>query len=81
MLAEAEIKEQVLKAAISFLKNQDRALLGTERFDELGFDLLDMFEFILKIEDAFVIEITDEEAATCISVPTVISCVQKKLGK
>lgn len=45
--------------------------------DDLGADSLDVVEIVLHIEDAFGIEIPDEEAEKCVTVQDAINLVQK----
>jgi len=50
----------------------------TESFAELGADSLDMFELVLKFEDSFLIEITDQEAEDIKTVPCIIKLIYQK---
>lgn len=48
--------------------------------DDLRADSLDMVELTMALEDAFDIEITDEEAKNALLVGDVIAGITKKLG-
>lgn len=48
-------------------------------FVQLGADELDLFEFVLKLEDAFMIEISDADAEKLISVAQTVSYIAARV--
>jgi len=48
--------------------------------DDLGADSLDTVELVMAFEEAFTIEIPDEDAEKIIKVQDAINYIQKKLG-
>lgn len=44
-------------------------------FEKLGFDELDRFELVIKCEDHFAIEITDQEAEQCATISDIVQLV------
>lgn len=74
------VYEQVVGAVAAVFKKEREALAGTESYEELGADELDMFELVLKLEDTFAIEITDEEFDALTSIAQTVTFVCEKKG-
>lgn len=72
------ITKQVVGAVAQVLRKPEEEILVQASFADLGADELDMFELILKFEDTFTLEITDDEAQQLISVEKVVSYVAQK---
>ena len=49
--------------------------------DDLGADSLDRVEIIMKLEDTFDIEISDDDAETLTSVDQIVSYIERKQNK
>lgn len=69
----------VCQQVITLVKSVgSRELIDVElatAFEKLGFDELDRFELVIKCEDHFAIEITDQEAEQCLSIADVVQLV------
>jgi acyl carrier protein len=80
-MGDDSIQDRICALVASQVRQQkSMVIVGNERFDELGFDVLDIFELIVKIEDAFMIEITDQETVYLTSVDETITFIQKKVA-
>ncbi len=75
---EKVIAVQVISTVAEVLKKQVTNIAGTETYQELGVDVLDMFEIVLKLEDAFMVEISDEECEQLTSIPATIHYICSK---
>ncbi len=73
------IKNKIIEA-IALVKKSEKKLSGEETFQELGIDDLDKFELILKLEDLFMIEISDDEAEKMVSIPVTFSSITSLLN-
>ena len=73
------IKNKIIEA-IALVKKSEKKLSGEETFQELGIDDLDKFELILKLEDLFMIEISDDEAEKMVSIPVAFSSITSILN-
>ena len=72
------IFEKVQKAlAEQFEVSPDTITLDTNLVDDLGADSLDVVELIMSIEDEFGVSISDEEAATLVTVQRIVDYVEK----
>lgn len=72
------ITKQVIGAVAHVLCKSEEEIVPQASFADLGADELDMFELILKFEDTFTLEISDEDAQQLISVERVVSYVVQK---
>lgn len=70
------IEEQTKKLFKEQLKVETLEL--TSSLKDLGADSLDAVELVMAIEDAFGIEITDEEAQQVVSVQSAIDLIKSK---
>ena len=72
------IFEKVQKAlAEQFEVSPDTITLDTNLVDDLGADSLDVVELIMSIEDEFGVSISDEEAASLVTVQRIVDYVEK----
>jgi acyl carrier protein len=75
-----EIMEKISKVIIEKLGVKEDQVAPEATFvDDLGADSLDQVELIMALEDAFDIEIPDEEAEKLKKVQDVIDYVQNKI--
>jgi len=75
-----EIMEKISKVIIEKLGVKEDQVTPEATFvDDLGADSLDQVELIMALEDAFDIEIPDEEAEKLKKVQDVIEYVQNKI--
>ena len=79
MIEEIQIKEQIFAAMRQVLKKDAAQFTGLETFEELGIDTLDKFELILKLEDIFMIEISDDDAEKLNSTQFVMEYILQKV--
>ena len=70
-----DIQCTVVETIASVLKKELVDIDEHVSFADLGADELDLFEFVLKMEDAFLIEISDADAQTLTSVAQTVSYI------
>ena len=75
MMDKENIKQVVIETVASVLRQKDIVLDEHKTFGELGADELDMFEFVLKIEDAFTLEISDDDTKKLVSIAETVSYI------
>lgn len=73
-----QLEHRIIDIVAQVLKKKSNEIIGTESFVELGADSLDMFEMILKFEDSFLIEISDQEIEKIKTIPHIIELVYQK---
>jgi len=71
-------KKQIIDIVANLLKKSSADIDETQSFDTLGIDALDLFEMVLKLEDTFLIEISDDEFEKVASIPDVLTLVVSK---
>lgn len=77
---ESDTKFKVAKI-ISEQANLQQDNINEERtFEQLGLDELDQIEIVMKVEELFHIEITDDEVSKILCVKDLISCVNKNIN-
>lgn len=76
-----DIVVQIIDVVADVLKKNPAEIMGTETYQELGVDTLDMFEIILKLEDTFMVEISDTECEQLISIPTTSVYIKSKISQ
>ena len=70
-----DIQRTVVQAIAAILK-KDLSLVDEHvTFVQQGADEIDLFEFVLKMEDAFMIEISDDDAEKLVSVEQTVSYI------
>jgi len=75
MMNTYDIQCTVVETIASVLKKELVDIDEHVSFADLGADELDLFEFVLKMEDAFLIEISDADAQTLTSVAQTVSYI------
>ncbi len=75
MMNTYDIQGTVVETIASVLKKECVDIDAHVSFADLGADELDLFEFVLKMEDAFLIEISDADAQTLTSVAQTVSYI------
>jgi acyl carrier protein len=73
MMDNHEIKTTVTRVLTSVLRKEIRD--EQVPFVELGADELDLFEFVLKIEDAFMLEISDTDATQLTTIEKTVAYI------
>lgn len=74
-----QLKNKVVQIFVNHL-NKDANSFDCERsFAENNLDELDIIEAIMRIEDEFSVEISDEEADKFNAVQDIITCVNNKI--
>ena len=80
---EQEIFDRVVKILTPFVKNQDAldgVSLKTHILDELKVNSARLVDIVLDFEDAFDIEIADDDADKVETVGSAVALIQAKLG-
>jgi len=79
--AKANVAEKIKQIVTEQLGVDEAEVTPTASFvDDLGADSLDTVELVMAFEEAFEIEIPDEEAEKIRTVQDAIAYVEKKLG-
>ena len=79
--AKANVAEKIKQIVAEQLGVDEGEVTPTASFvDDLGADSLDTVELVMAFEEAFEIEIPDEEAEKIRTVQDAIAYVEKKLG-
>ncbi|MBT4855995.1 acyl carrier protein [bacterium] len=74
-----QITSHVKEAILEKLINKPAALEMSETFTTLGLDDLDKIEVIMKLEETFLIEISDDDADSLASLTDIVSFVENTL--
>ncbi|MGH9805194.1 MAG: acyl carrier protein [Candidatus Acidiferrales bacterium] len=79
--AKAAVREKVKQIIIEQLGVDEAEVTETASFvDDLGADSLDTVELVMALEEAFGIEIPDEDAEKIATVKDAIEYIEKKKG-
>ena len=82
-MSQEEIFEKVVKILTPYVKNQealDAVSLATHILDELKVNSARLVDVVLEFEDAFDIEIADEDVDTVETVGNAVELIASKLG-
>jgi acyl carrier protein len=82
-MSQDEIFEQVVKILTPYVKNQealDSVSLSTHILDELKVNSARLVDVVLEFEDAFDIEIADEDVDSVETVGNAVELIASKLG-
>ena len=82
-MSQEEIFEQVVKILTPYVKNQealDAVALSTHILDELKVNSARLVDVVLEFEDAFDIEIADEDVDSVETVGNAVELIASKLG-
>ena len=74
-----QITSHVKAAILEKLITKPMSLELSETFTTLGLDDLDKIEVIMKLEETFLIEISDDDADSLASLTDIVSFVEKTL--
>jgi len=78
-MADRDILERLKKLIVELLEVEETKVVPEAAFiDDLGADSLDLVELITAVEDAFGIEIPDEDADKMQTVQDAVSYIQSK---
>lgn len=75
-LEQKEVFKTVSQIVADLLSIDSTTITLDSSFDELGADSLDMLEIIMKIEETYSIEISDEQAASIKTIKQMVEKVQ-----
>ena len=74
----AAVEDKVKQIIVSQLGVEESAVVGKARFiEDLGADSLDIVELVMAMEEAFEIDIPDEEAENIRTVDDAVSFIRK----
>ncbi len=77
-----ELEKKVIEIIADKLgKNENEISLDSQFIADLGADSLDVVELIMGFEDAFGIEIPDEDAEKIATVKDAVDYIEAKMGK
>ena len=82
-MSQEEVFAQVVKILTPYVKNQealDAVAVGTHILDELKVNSARLVDVVLEFEDAFDIEIADEDVDSVETVGNAVELIQSKLG-
>lgn len=80
-MSEASIEERIKAIIVSQLDVEEGAVKLEAKFiEDLGADSLDIVELVMAFEEAFKIEIPDEEAENIRTVSDAVSFIRKTLS-
>ncbi len=77
----ASVEETLQKTMAKILRKENLVLTPTTTFKELGADSLDVVQVMVAIEEAFDIELVDEELKNITNMGGVIDYVKKKVAE
>lgn len=76
-----DIEQKVTKIIAEYLDLKEGSFTPHDKFVDLGADSLDAVELIMAVEDAFSVEVTDEEAQSLTTTNAVVELLRSKLTK
>jgi acyl carrier protein len=76
-----EVEEVVRKAVAKITRNENVVITPTSTFKELGADSLDVVQVMVAIEEAFDIELVDDEMKALTNKGSFIEYVKKKVAE
>ncbi len=77
----AEVEETLRKIVAKITRNENVVLTPTTTFKELGADSLDVVQIMVALEEAFDIELVDEELKAINNMGGFIDYVKKKVAE
>jgi acyl carrier protein len=78
-MSDGNILERLKKLIVELLEVEETKVVPEASFiDDLGADSLDLIEFITAAEDAFGIEIPDEDAEKILTVQDAVNYIESK---
>jgi acyl carrier protein len=76
-----EVEEILRKAIAKITRNENVVITPTTTFKELGADSLDVVQIMVALEEAFDIELVDEEMKSLSNMGGFIEYVKKKVAE
>jgi acyl carrier protein len=76
-----EVEETLRKIVAKIIRKEDVVLTPATTFKELGADSLDVVQIMVALEEAFDIELVDEELKAINNMGGFIEYVKKKVGE
>jgi acyl carrier protein len=74
------VEEKVRQIVVKVVRKQDTDFTPTSTFKDLGADSLDIVQVLVAIEDAFEIEMVDEEMKEITNMEGLVAYVEKKVA-
>ena len=75
------VEETVKRIAAKILRKQDIVFSPTTTFKDFGADSLDIVQILVAVEDAYDIELDDQELQNVINTAGFIACVERKIAE
>jgi len=74
------VEETLRKIIAKILRNDNVVITSSTTFKDLGADSLDVVKTVVALEDAFKIELADEDLRTIVNMGGLTDYVQKKVA-
>ena len=82
MVTDPTVSLKIRTALAEYLKRDPATILATQHLrDDLGLDSMAVIELLYRIEEAFDLQIPDQDLVGLTNVGHVVSYVEKRLGK
>ena len=81
MSVNASVEETVKKIVMKIVRKPDMEFTPTATFKDLKADSLDVVQILVAIEDAYEIEINDEELKNIASMGAFVEYIEKKVAE
>ena len=76
-----EVEETLRKIVAKIIRNENVVLTPTTTFKELGADSLDVVQIMVALEEAYDIELVDEDMKSLTNLGEFIAYVKKKVAE
>ena len=76
----SQLANKIIQIFVKHFDKDANLVIESKTFECLSLDELDKIEAIMRMEDEFSIEISDEEADNFNSVNDIIKCIENKLS-
>ena len=81
MPEEQTVEETVKKIAMRILRKSDVTFSPDTTFKDFGADSLDIVQILVAVEDAYDIEIPDEDLENVSDMESFIACIEKVIAR
>ena len=81
MSVEMSVEERVRKIVTKIVRKPDTDFTPTATFKDFDADSLDIVQILVAVEDAFDIEIQDEELQDITDMGGFVACIERKIAE